>query len=45
MKNTTNEIQFPEVESHGPVVMVNLIKFKDKRLYFEEYLPALQEKF
>lgn len=24
----------------GPILMLNMVKFKDQRLYFEEYLPA-----
>ena len=35
------EIKFPDIESgQGPVVMLNLIRFKDKKVYFEEYIPA-----
>lgn len=32
-------IQLPE-NHEGPILMLNMVKFKDKRLYFEEYLPA-----
>jgi len=35
------EIKFPDIKpGQGPVVMLNLIKFKDKKVYFEEYIPA-----
>lgn len=41
MKNTEPTITFPEIQpGQGPVVMLNLIKFRDKKVYFEEYLPA-----
>lgn len=31
----------PEFEpGGGPVLMLNLIKFKDKKVYFEQYVPA-----
>lgn len=34
-------ITFPEFEAgQGPVLMLNLIKFKDKKIYFEQYIPA-----
>ncbi|TDO23814.1 DUF1330 domain-containing protein [Pedobacter duraquae] len=34
-------ITFPKFESgQGPVLMLNLIKFKDKKIYFEQYIPA-----
>ena len=34
-------IKFPEVApGMGPVVMLNLVKFKDRKIYMEEYLPA-----
>lgn len=28
------------VQGTGPVLMLNLLKFSDRRLYIEEYLPA-----
>jgi len=28
------------VRGTGPVLMLNMLKFKDRRLYVEEYLPA-----
>jgi hypothetical protein len=28
------------VQGTGPVLMLNLVKFADRRLYTEEYLPA-----
>ncbi|MFB0497288.1 uncharacterized protein (DUF1330 family) [Mucilaginibacter sp. OAE612] len=35
------EIKFPDIKpGQGPVVMLNLIKFKDKKVYFEDYIPA-----
>ena len=35
------EIKFPVIEAgQGPVVMLNLIRFKDKKVYFDEYIPA-----
>lgn len=34
-------ITLPDFEpGQGPVLMLNLIKFKDKKIYFEEYVPA-----
>lgn len=34
-------IKFPEVApGQGPVVMLNLVKFKNRKIYMEEYLPA-----
>jgi uncharacterized protein (DUF1330 family) len=37
-------INFPEVASgQGPVVMLNLVKFKDRNLYINEYLPAFNK--
>lgn len=34
-------IKFPEVApGQGPVVMLNLVKFKNRKIYIEEYLPA-----
>ncbi|TWR24710.1 hypothetical protein FPZ43_17565 [Mucilaginibacter pallidiroseus] len=38
------DIKFPDIKpGQGPVLMLNLIKFKDKRVYFEEYIPAFEE--
>ncbi|OOQ60391.1 DUF1330 domain-containing protein [Mucilaginibacter pedocola] len=35
------EIKFPDItKGQGPVVMLNLIRFKDKKVYFEQYIPA-----
>jgi uncharacterized protein (DUF1330 family) len=35
------KITLPNIEpGQGPVLMLNLIKFKDKTVYFEEYIPA-----
>lgn len=37
-------INFPEVATgQGPVVMLNLVKFKDRNLYINEYLPAFNK--
>lgn len=37
-------IKFPEVASgQGPVVMLNLVKFKDRNIYINEYLPAFNK--
>lgn len=34
-------MQFPQVAPGlGPVVMLNLVKFKDRKIYIEQYLPA-----
>ena len=34
-------ITIPKFEAgQGPVLMLNLIKFKDKKIYFEQYIPA-----
>ncbi|QDW25212.1 DUF1330 domain-containing protein [Pedobacter sp. KBS0701] len=34
-------ITFPDIEpGQGPVLMLNMIKFKDKNIYFEQYIPA-----
>ncbi len=38
------EIKFPDIEpGQGPVVMLNLIRFKDKKVYFDEYIPAFDQ--
>lgn len=31
------------VQGTGPVLMLNLLKFADRRLYTEEYLPAFKQ--
>ena len=37
-------ITFPEIEKGtGPILMLNLLKFKDRKLYFEKYIPAFYE--
>ncbi|MBS7564791.1 DUF1330 domain-containing protein [Mucilaginibacter sp. Bleaf8] len=37
-------IQLPEIElGQGPVLMLNLVKFKDRKIYFEQYVPAFGE--
>jgi len=34
-------VTIPEtVPGTGPVLMLNMLKFADRRLYMEEYLPA-----
>lgn len=34
-------ITLPEFEpGQGPVLMLNLLKFRDKKVYFEQYIPA-----
>lgn len=33
--------EFEEVE--GPVLMLNMLKFKDREYYFETYLPAFRK--
>lgn len=36
-------ITLPEtVHGTGPVLMLNMLKFRDRRLYIEEYLPAFE---
>jgi hypothetical protein len=41
MENRKTVVKIPEtVPGTGPVLMVNLLKFADRRLYLEEYLPA-----
>ncbi|QXV64690.1 DUF1330 domain-containing protein [Mucilaginibacter sp. 21P] len=38
------EINFPDIkQGQGPVVMLNLIKFKDKKVYLDEYIPAFEQ--
>ncbi|WP_433836251.1 hypothetical protein [Flavobacterium anhuiense] len=37
-------IKFPEVPlGRGPVVMLNLVQFKDRSIYINEYLPAFNK--
>jgi uncharacterized protein (DUF1330 family) len=34
-------ITLPNIEpGQGPVLMLNLIRFSDKKIYFEQYIPA-----
>ena len=34
-------ITLPNIEpGQGPVLMLNMIRFKDKKIYFEQYIPA-----
>jgi uncharacterized protein (DUF1330 family) len=34
-------VTIPEnVQGTGPILMLNMLKFKDRQLYIEEYLPA-----
>lgn len=37
-------MKLPEFEEvHGPVLMLNMLKFKDREYYFETYLPAFRK--
>lgn len=37
-------VTFPDIEEgKGPVLMLNMLKFRDRRLYFEEYIPAFNK--
>jgi uncharacterized protein (DUF1330 family) len=37
-------IKLPDFETgNGPVLMLNLLKFKDKAHYFEQYIPAFND--
>jgi uncharacterized protein (DUF1330 family) len=37
-------ITMPNIEpSQGPVLMLNMIKFRDKKTYFEQYIPAFNQ--
>ncbi|GAA4308093.1 hypothetical protein GCM10023149_01840 [Mucilaginibacter gynuensis] len=37
-------ISFPDIEEgKGPVLMLNMLKFRDRQLYFEEYIPAFNK--
>lgn len=41
MENKKTVVKIPDtVQGKGPVLMVNMLKFADRRLYIEEYLPA-----
>jgi hypothetical protein len=41
MENIKRVVTIPEnVPGTGPVLMLNMLKFADRRLYMEEYLPA-----
>lgn len=34
-------ITLPNIEpGQGPVLMLNMIKFRDEKIYFEQYIPA-----
>jgi uncharacterized protein (DUF1330 family) len=34
-------ITLPNIEpGQGPVLMLNMIRFRDKKIYFEQYIPA-----
>lgn len=42
-KNIKTVVTIPDtVPGTGPVLMLNLLKFADRRLYIEEYLPAFK---
>lgn len=42
IKKTT--IKLPEFEEvQGPVLMLNMLKFKDRKYYFDTYLPAFRK--
>jgi len=35
------KITLPNIEpGQGPVLMLNMIRFRDKKIYFEQYIPA-----
>jgi uncharacterized protein (DUF1330 family) len=37
-------VTLPNIEpGQGPVLMLNMIKFRDKRIYFEQYMPAFNQ--
>ena len=37
-------ITLPNIEQgQGPVLMLNLIRFRDKKIYFEQYIPAFNQ--
>jgi len=38
------KITIPNIEpGQGPVLMLNLIRFRDKKIYFEKYIPAFNK--
>jgi len=44
MENIKNIMKLPEFEEvQGPVLMLNMLKFKDREYYFETYLPAFRK--
>jgi hypothetical protein len=44
MENTHNALKLPEFENvEGPVLMLNMLKFKDRKYYFDTYLPAFRK--
>jgi uncharacterized protein (DUF1330 family) len=44
MENKNNTVKLPEFEDvQGPVLMLNMLKFKDRQYYFENYLPAFRK--
>ncbi len=37
-------LTLPNIEpGQGPVLMLNMIKFRDKEIYFEQYIPAFNQ--
>lgn len=44
MENNGTLLSLPELPAgQGPVLMLNLVKFKDRGIYFGQYLPAFSE--
>lgn len=44
MENKNNIVKLPEFEDvQGPVLMLNMLKFKDRKYYFDTYLPAFRK--
>ncbi|UOE50885.1 DUF1330 domain-containing protein [Mucilaginibacter sp. SMC90] len=38
------KIAIPDIEPGlGPVLMLNMIRFRDKKIYFEQYIPAFNQ--
>jgi uncharacterized protein (DUF1330 family) len=38
------KITLPNIElGQGPVLMLNMIRFRDKKIYFEQYIPAFNQ--
>ncbi|RFZ84168.1 DUF1330 domain-containing protein [Mucilaginibacter terrenus] len=38
------KITLPNIEpGQGPVLMLNMIRFRDKKTYFEQYIPAFNQ--